>query len=414
MAHPNTLGIDFGTSNSAAGVCAGGQPYLIPMEPCETTLPTAVFFDADSKKMRIGRSATRALIEGEDGRFMRALKSLLGTSLLHEKRRLSGKSMDFSDIITQFLREIKTRSEVATRQEFTHALSGRPVRFHSKDDAKDAQAQVDLRKCYLAAGFQDVTFMYEPEAALRATPAREGLGIIVDIGGGTSDFTCFEQNAQGDTKILASHGLRLGGTDFDRQLSIDHVMPLLGHGTHIRNSFGNGTLPAPNRLFTDLATWQMIPFMYGPDSRRAARDLAQHAVEPDKIRRLTQILEDELGHDLAFAVEQGKISVNNAGSGDIDLRIIERGLRVPLQAQDMAQSLQDMVQEIRDHTQETLTLAGVNTDQITRCIMVGGSALLTPIRAALAELCTQGQQEDARALTAVADGLALAAHTAFD
>ncbi len=414
MARPNTLGIDFGTSNSAAGVCAAGQPYLIPMEPGETTLPTAVFFDADSKKMRIGRSATRALIDGEDGRFMRALKSLLGTPLLHEKRRLSGKTMDFSDIITQFLREIKTRAEDVTRQEFTHALSGRPVRFHSKDDAKDAQAEVDLRKCYLAAGFQDVNFMYEPEAALRAAPPREGLGIIVDIGGGTSDFTCFEQNAQGDTTILASHGLRLGGTDFDRQLSIDHVMPLLGRGTHIRNSFGDGTLPAPNRLFTDLATWQMIPFMYGPDSRHAARDLAQNAVEPEKMGRLLEVLEDELGHDLAFAVERGKIAVNSAGSGDIDLRILERGLRVPLQTEAMKQSLQEMVQDIRDNAQETLNLAGIAPHQISRCIMVGGSALLAPVRNSLAQLCPQAKQEDNRALTAVSDGLAIAAHTAFD
>ncbi|NIZ15559.1 Hsp70 family protein, partial [Phaeobacter sp. HF9A] len=157
---PQTLGIDFGTSNSAAGVAVAGQPWLIELEPGETTLPTAVFFDGETGAMRIGRSATRALIDGDEGRFMRALKSLLGTPLLYEKRRLGKQMMDFSDIIAQFLREVKTRAETATRMEFTHALSGRPVKFHSKDETRNARAEDDLRGCYLKAGFSDVQFLY--------------------------------------------------------------------------------------------------------------------------------------------------------------------------------------------------------------------------------------------------------------
>ncbi|MEX0304780.1 MAG: Hsp70 family protein, partial [Leisingera sp.] len=256
MTSPNTLGIDFGTSNSAAGIAVAGRPWLVEMEPGEQTLPTAVFFEDGSRNMRIGHSATRALTGGEEGRFMRALKSLLGTPLLHEERLLGGERISFATIIARFLAEMKNRAETATRMEFTHALSGRPVRFHSKDEDRNTQAEKDLRACYLAAGFQDVLFMFEPEAALRAAAPAPGLGLIVDIGGGTSDFTAFEQQPDGTTRILASNGVRLGGTDFDRQLSIQHVMPLLGRGSQIRNTFGGGSLPAPNRLFNDLATWQ--------------------------------------------------------------------------------------------------------------------------------------------------------------
>lgn len=171
-----TLGIDFGTSNSAAGVAVNGAPYLINIEPGETTLPTAVFFDFDQQRMKIGSSATRALINGDEGRFMRALKSLLGTSLLHEERRFLGRKMTFADIVSAFLAEIKTRAEQQTGLQFDHALSGRPVRFHSKDPAKNAQAELDLRACYRSAGFDDVRFMYEPEAALRAAPRHSGIG----------------------------------------------------------------------------------------------------------------------------------------------------------------------------------------------------------------------------------------------
>ncbi|OIQ26161.1 MAG: hsp70 family protein [Alphaproteobacteria bacterium MedPE-SWcel] len=415
MTHPNTLGIDFGTSNSAAGVAVAGRPWLVELEPGENTLPTAVFFDTETKAMRIGRGATRALIDGDDGRFMRALKSLLGTPLLYEKRRLGGTVMDFTDVISHFLREVKIRAETATGMEFTHALSGRPVKFHSKDETRNARAEEDLRACYLKAGFSDVRFLFEPEAALRSARPSAGLGLVVDIGGGTSDFTCFEQDADGGTRILASHGLRLGGTDFDRQISIDHVMPHLGRGAMIRNSFGDGALPAPNRMFNDLATWAMIPFLYGPDSRRAAHDLARNAQDPALLNRLVRVLDDELGHDLAFATEAGKIRSNSddgAREACIDLRLIEPGLAAPLPLAALDHSLSEMVQEIRADAAETLRLAGISPAAVDRCVMVGGSALLFSVRAAMQDLCPNAEIEIDRAMTAVADGLALAAQDA--
>jgi len=415
MSAPNTLGIDFGTSNSAAGIAVNGHPWLVELEPGEKTLPTAVFFEEQPRRMRIGASATQALIAGEEGRFMRALKSLLGTPLLREERRLNGERINFVEIIARFLREVKTRTETATYQEFTHALSGRPVRFHSKDDARNAQAEIDLRDCYLAAGFQDVQFMFEPEAAARATVPDEGLGLIVDIGGGTSDFSLFRQENSGETAILASYGIRIGGTDFDRRLSIDHVMPLLGRGTAIRNAFGLGTLPAPARIFNDLATWQMIPFLYAADSRHKARDLASNAVEPAKLARLVATLEDELGHDIAFAVERGKIQSNQPDhpAPRIDLKELERGLIVPLTAEIVQTSLATQVDEIAAGAAETLVLAGISTDQVDRVVLVGGSSLMSVIDQRMRQLFPKAKVHKENALTAVADGLAISAATAF-
>ncbi len=408
-----TLGIDFGTSNTAAGIAAGNRPWLIELEPGETTLPTAVFFEASPARMRIGRSATRGLIQGDEGRFLRALKSLLGTPLLHEQRRLGGERLAFSTIVARFLAELKTRAEAQTRMTFTHALSGRPVHFHSADPARDAQAEKDLRACYLEAGFEDVTFMYEPEAALRASTPKAGVGLVVDIGGGTSDFTAFVQEDGCAPRILASHGVRLGGTDFDRQISLDHVMPLLGRGSEIRNSMGGGTLPAPQRLFNDLATWQMIPFLYTRETLRMAQDLHKNAVEPEKLARLVSAIEDEVGHDMAFATEAGKIQANSASDGRIDLRLLERGLAAPLPQAAMATSLAPAVQSIQDCARETLVQAGVAPDQVTRLVMVGGSSLLGAVQISLRALCPNAKVESENAMTAVADGLALAASEKF-
>ncbi len=192
-------------------------------------------------------------------------------------------------------------------------------------------------------------------------------------------------------------------------------MPLLGRGSQIRNAFGKDTLPAPNRLFNDLATWQMIPFLYAADSRRAARELAKYAAEPQKLNRLVSVLEDELGHDLAFAVERGKIQANEASASDarIDLRILERGLSAPLSPAQMQLSLASMMVAISESGAETLSKADVSPDRIDRLVIVGGSSLLTSLEAALRQLFPNAQVENRNAMTAVADGLALSAAEAF-
>lgn len=409
------LGVDFGTSNSAAGVTRDGAPYLIPLEGSEMTLPTAVFFDFEAKRMLIGGAAGKALLAGEEGRYMRALKSLLGAPLMREKRNLLGEKLDFIDVVARFLARVKQEAEKSTGVVYDRALSGRPVRFHA-DDARNAQAEVDLREAYLRAGFDDVAFMYEPEAAAlanRALLAEGDLGLIVDIGGGTSDFTLFRNLAE-SIDISASHGVRLGGTDFDRMLSIESVMPLLGRGSAIRHAFGNETHVAPTTIFNDLATWQKIPFLYAPESRRLAKDLAQYAVEPDKFARLVSVLGDELGHDIAFAVEAGKIGANNSGTGAVDLGVVERGLGVPLDGAAVENLLSPMTQEMALAALKTVEQAGVKPDDVTHLVFVGGSSLMQVTRNALSAVFPQAAVHHGAALTAIVDGLSLAAEGAFD
>ena len=136
-----SLGIDFGTSNSAAGVMRDGAPLLIEVEAGQATLPTSVFFDFASGEVIFGSAANAALIDGREGRFMRSLKSVLGTSLMHEKRRMMGETLTFVDIIARFLSHVKARAEAETGVRFDHALSGRPARFHSASDTRNAQAE---------------------------------------------------------------------------------------------------------------------------------------------------------------------------------------------------------------------------------------------------------------------------------
>lgn len=409
------LGVDFGTSNSAAGVMRNGKPVLIELEPGETTMPTAFFFDFDTRKTLIGTAANTALINGLDGRFMRALKRVLGTSLMHEPRQIMNERVTFVDIIARFLSQVKQRAEANSGMTFERALSGRPVHFHDGDPARDAQAQEDLRACYLAAGFKDVTFLAEPEAAAIASGAAQdaagSIGLIVDIGGGTSDFSLFETQAEGGIKILANHGIRIGGTDFDKAISVDTVMPLLGKGTLLRNEMGPGTTTTPNAIFNDLATWEKIPFLYGPSSQRLATKMHSLAQDPDKLARLAAVLEHELGHDLAFAVESGKIKANDPDrdTARIDLGVITNGLDVGLSKENVAQSLAKFASAIDAAAQETIRFADVAPEGVDRIVYVGGSSLMSFVAATMRVAFPKADHRFSDAFTAVANGLTIAA-----
>lgn len=403
-----TVGIDFGTSNSAVGLSVNGQPWLVEIEEGAKTLPTAVFFDARGN-MRLGAAANQALIAGEEGRYMRALKSVLGTPLLREERLIGPKRQSLLDVVSQFLRALKTRTEDRIRQPITGVVSGRPVRFHSRDEAANAQALVDLTDAYRAAGFERIDFLPEPEAAaLAARDLGAGeIGLVVDIGGGTSDFTVFRKSA-GVAEVLASHGIRLGGTHFDRTLSLDHVMPLLGAGTEVRRALAEGRLPVPSTLFNDLATWQKIPFLYTKDTLRLVQELAKLAVEPQKLARLVEVIEAELGHDIAFAVEHGKIAANTGGTGAIELGLVEKGLRATLDGGDLDASLARHRDTLREAVRETLSSAGLAPEAIGAVVYVGGSSLMQVVPQAVHAVLPNARAIRSEAFTAVVDGLALA------
>ena len=78
------IGIDFGTSNTSIGYSGPQGIRLIELEPDATSIPTAVFYGLASGEYAIGAEAVAAYETGEEGRLMRSIKSVLGSSLLDE------------------------------------------------------------------------------------------------------------------------------------------------------------------------------------------------------------------------------------------------------------------------------------------------------------------------------------------
>lgn len=400
------LALDFGTSNTAAAVPGHG---IVALEPGADTLPTALFYDPYSGDVLFGSGAVDALIDGREGRFLRALKSVLGQPILRESRVLGGERTTLLQVIARFLAEVKHRAETACSAEFETVLSGRPVRFHSRNGTYNAQAEPDLREAYAIAGFRDVQFLPEPEAAALATGGvAQGHGLVVDIGGGTSDYAIFRGTGD-DIEIVASHGIRLGGTDFDRLLNIDRVMPQLGLGSVLRDEFGPGTNEAPRALFHDLATWEKIPFQYTPQHIRHVSRMARQAVDPAPWGRLVDVLEMELAHDIAHAVETGKIAANGGASDGIDMGVLKRGARIAMDAGDVGRVLADPADEVGTAALDAVAVAELDPEAITRVVLVGGSSLMAVIEGRIRDAFPNAQIDRSDAFTAIVDGLAIAA-----
>ncbi|RYF68495.1 MAG: heat-shock protein, partial [Comamonadaceae bacterium] len=224
-----TLGIDFGTSNSAIACLVDGKASLLPIEGGATTLPTAIFFNAEDRSTHFGREAVALYLAGYEGRLMRSLKSLLGSALMQEKTAIYDGLVSFEDIIARFLRELATRAERELGRRPEHVVIGRPVHFVDDDSKRDQRAEDSMRHAARAAGFKDIAFQLEPIAAAfdyEQRVTRESVVLIVDIGGGTSDFTVVRvgpdraRRRDRSDDVLATTGVHIGGTDFDQRLNL--------------------------------------------------------------------------------------------------------------------------------------------------------------------------------------------------
>lgn len=411
-------GLDFGTSNSALAIVQNGAARLLPLEPEARTIPSALFFQSDDKSIEIGTGAMRAYLDGEPGRLMRSLKSALGTRLIHEETVANGRRWRFTDIIGLYLRTVKTRAEAALGEEIDQLVHGRPVHFVDGDADADAEAQQALASIAHSVGFKEVVFQYEPIAAALAFErqiARETLVLIADIGGGTSDFSIVRarpnrpaNDAQtGD--ILANAGLRLGGTDLDRLLSLAAVMPTLGYHQPLLH---NGLTP-PNWIYSKLATWAEIGFLYDPALTRDVARMAAQANDPAPLDRLHRVLHQRDGHRLAGAVESAKIALTSASTHSLALDFVQPGLALPLTVATLETALAEAEARLTAEVRHCLSLAEVAAGAIEAVILTGGSSLMPLVQRAIAAAVPGAALTPFDAFGGVAAGLAWQANYLF-
>jgi hypothetical chaperone protein len=406
-----TLGIDFGTSNSAAAVIDGsGILRVIPLSAARSEMPTAVFFDAETHHVLYGEDAMQAYLCGHEGRLLRSLKSLLGSALMDEYTQVDGRALRFFDIVVLFFKELKRRCEAHVGESLTHVVIGRPVHFVDDDPERDALAQTTLNRAALEAGFSDVRFQLEPIAAAldyEQQLEKETTALVVDIGGGTSDFTTIRLNknrsalSDRSADVLASTGVHIGGTDFDRLLDLATVMPLLGY-KHI----GTGDRPVPNSVFFDLSTWHFIHRAYTRKALHFASELWTDFSDQTLHKRLMQALEEQHGHRMLASVEASKIACSVSGNATaVDLNFLESHLAPTLDTFVMQEALQQAISQVVECALACVKASGL--DRVDVVYLTGGSSALRPLIQALQIAMPQAHLVQGNPFGGVAAGLAV-------
>ncbi|MES3020187.1 MAG: Hsp70 family protein [Pseudomonadota bacterium] len=413
----NACGVDFGTSNSTVGWARPGQSALLALEDGKPTLPSVVFFNADDDEVSYGRAALAGYLAGYEGRLMRSLKSLLGTSLIDGQTEVAGRSLPFRMLLGHFIGELKRRAELAAGREFPSAVFGRPVFFIDDSAANDRLAEDTLAEVARAAGFRDIAFQYEPIAAAfdyESQIAREELVLIADIGGGTSDFSLVrlapERVARPERRddILATGGVHIGGTDFDKYLSLASVMPLLGLGSRLNN---NGDIPSS--VYFNLATWHTINLAYTKKASLQLADLLRDAREPARLARLQHLIDARAGHWLALKVEEGKIALSQQDTVEIDLERLAPPETVRLQRHEFEDAIGHLVGSIDQTVLKLLADAGVTPDAVDTVFFTGGSSGVRMLRERISALVPNARKVEGDLFGSIGAGLALDAVRKF-
>ncbi|UYP29901.1 Hsp70 family protein [Pseudomonas sp. Z8(2022)] len=406
-------GIDFGTSNSTVGWLRPGQDSLLPLEDGKITLPSVIFFNTEERRPVYGRMALHEYLEGYEGRLMRSLKSLLGSKLLKSETTVLGSALPFKDLLCFFIGELKKRAEAQAGRAFEEVVLGRPVFFVDDDPAADQEAQNTLAAVAHKLGFKEVSFQYEPIAAAfdyESALAREELVLIVDIGGGTSDFSLVRlaperhhlAERQGD--ILATGGVHIGGTDFDKQLSLAGVMPLFGYGSRMKS---DAFMPTSYHL--NLATWHTINALYAQKTQLALQNMRYDIVDATGIDRLFGLIEQRAGHWLAMQVEESKIALSEQAARPIDLSRVEPGLVAELTRPLFENAIEPLLERIRASLTQLLADAGIAADQVDTLFFTGGSSGVPALRQSVAAMLPNARSVEGNTFGSIGSGLAIEA-----
>ena len=352
------------------------------------------------------------------GRLMRSLKRVLGTPAMRQGTMVNGELMKFDQIVAAFLDQMKRKAEADCDTELKHVVMGRPVHFIDNDPAADERAENELKAIAKSLGFKHVGFQFEPIAAAFAHEARvtgEKLAMVVDLGGGTSDFTIIRLSKENSRKhdrsgdILANTGVRLGGNDFDKDLSLARMMPELG----FRTTYGAKNLEVPSYHYFDLSEWSKVNFLYTNRTIFQAKQLLRETHSPEKYGRLINVLEQESGHAVLAETENIKIGLTQNNAYVASLPFIDENLRINVEREVFNEAIGTKTQRIVDAARQCLQSASIAPGAIALVIMTGGSTEIPLIQERFRELFPAAEWSEENKLSSVGLGLAYDARTRF-
>jgi len=204
--------------------------------------------------------------------------------------------------------------------------------------------------------------------------------------------------------LLATGGVHIGGTNFDRQFSLASAMPLLGY-----RSLSKSRREMPSSIFFNLATWHSINLAYTRQVLAEQKRLAVDAGEPDKAARLLALIEKRAGHWLAGEVEQAKIALSDQPGTQLVLDRLGDKLCLPVTRREFDEATVALVGKVEATLGALLRDAGVAAERIDTVFFTGGSSGIPRLRQRIAAFLPQARAVEGDLFGSIGAGLAVEA-----
>lgn len=420
----NIYGLDFGTSNSAIAVLDDNSlsRVLEIGNNKEKIVKSVLFFPEDQdRSVFAGDDAIREYFNsGKKGRFMQSVKSLLSSKLFLGTVIEEFGRVGIETLISFMLKDIKNRADLILKEDVKRVVIGRPVQF-SLDKETDTIAEKRLLVAAQRAGFEEIYFQFEPIAAAlhyESKLTEEKLALVVDIGGGTSDFVVMKLSSaksnlvDRSNDILSFHGVNVGGDNFDSLIMKNKLLHYFGRGSQL-DLGGGRKLPFPNHILFKLCQWQDIDSM---KNRALDKQLTRFYHESDNkqaILSLKSLINDDLGYGLFRKIEEAKMHLSNDESAVINFKESIINIEEKIARIEFEDIVRDELSKIDSALNESLLLANVNIDNIDAVFFTGGSSLVPSIRNIITKKFSKDKIVELDSFTSVTSGLALSTKLFF-
>lgn len=421
------IGLDFGTTNSSLALASpDGHVRLASFayrRGSTEAYRSLLYLEKIKQHARTtirswsGPAAIDRYLEAEDkGRLIQSLKSFLSSRNL-QSTDVFGRQRTLEDLIAIILRDIRAEAARQFTVPLTRVVVGRPVRFVGSDsEADDAYATSRLEAALESAGFEHVTFEFEPVGAAyhyESRLDRDELLMIGDFGGGTSDFSLIRvgpgvrKRGRHANDLLANDGVAIAGDSFDARIIRHLVSPALGDGTSLRS--WDKVLPVPSWVYRRLERWHHLSLLRSKDVLDMIRSVRAQAFEPERIDGLLYLVEHDLGYRLHQAVQHVKCLLSERENATFRFLDGDVYIEAPISREDFESWISEELAAIEACVDRILNTAGLQPAQVDRVFLTGGSSFVPGVRRIFESRFGPSRISYGDEFTSVARGLSLRA-----
>jgi hypothetical chaperone protein len=452
------IGIDFGTSNSAAAVFDGQQLVLVKLADPDSIMPSANYIDKQFVSA-VGQQAINDYISGNRGRKVELSAELLGEArtgtgggesamggpgesdttkvygqafndaslpgrLFRGTKRLLGNTVNdriaiferafrLVALVTPILVGIRQALERTVASSVGHACIGHPVNFEGSDAERNDIALQRLAESYGYAGINEQSFCPEPTAAtisyLHNHPESNGeLVLTVDFGGGTLDFSVLRRRGT-HFDVEATHGIALGGDKIDQTIFKQLVFPLLGSGERWKRVVDGAEVDTlfPFGEYEELLINWPISYMLNQNKYTAPvmQRMAQPDEAADKFKRLYDLIQQNYSYQVFEAIKIFKAELSVRESALLDIPEID--IQLEIERWEFEAMISPLLFEFEQAIAKILHKAGYRAEDIDLVLRTGGSSLIPAVKDILDNQFA-GKVVEHDPFTSVAAGLAIA------